>query len=60
MDTDRAARNVEIVARLLVRRAARVMSHQPAEWDVQETLIARLRRDAELRDEELAALRTRL
>ena len=36
------------------------MSHQPAEWDVQETLIARLRREAEVRDEELAALRARL
>jgi serine phosphatase RsbU (regulator of sigma subunit) len=37
-----------------------VMSHEPAEWDVQETLIARLRREAEVRDVELAALRTRL
>jgi phosphoserine phosphatase RsbU/P len=32
------------------------MTHEPAEWDVQETLIARLRREADLRDEELAAL----
>jgi hypothetical protein len=38
----------------------RVMSHEPAEWDVQETLIARLRREAEVRDVELAALRARL
>jgi serine phosphatase RsbU (regulator of sigma subunit) len=36
------------------------MSHEPAEWDVQKTLIARFRREAEVRDEELAALRTRL
>ena len=36
------------------------MSHEPAEWDVQETLIARLRREAEVRDEELATLRERL
>ena len=36
------------------------MSHEPAEWDVQETLIARLRREAVVRDEELAALRARL
>jgi sigma-B regulation protein RsbU (phosphoserine phosphatase) len=42
------------------RRHTCVMTHEPAEWDVQETLIARLRREAELRDEELAALRTRL
>ena len=36
------------------------MSHGPAEWEVQETLIARLRREAEVRDEELATLRERL
>jgi serine phosphatase RsbU (regulator of sigma subunit) len=36
------------------------MSHGPAEWDVQETLIARLRREAEVRDDELAKLRERL
>jgi serine phosphatase RsbU (regulator of sigma subunit) len=36
------------------------MSHGPAEWDVQETLIARLRREAEVRDEELMTLRERL
>jgi serine phosphatase RsbU (regulator of sigma subunit) len=36
------------------------MSHAPAEWDVQKTLIARLRREAEVRDEELATLRERL
>ena len=36
------------------------MSHGPAEWDVQETLIARLRREAEVRDDELAKLRVRL
>ena len=36
------------------------MSHGPAEWDVQETLIARLRREAAVRDEELATLRERL
>ena len=36
------------------------MSHGPAEWDVQETLIARLRREAVVRDEELATLRGRL
>jgi sigma-B regulation protein RsbU (phosphoserine phosphatase) len=36
------------------------MSHEPAEWDVQETLIVRLRREAEVRDEELASLRERL
>jgi serine phosphatase RsbU (regulator of sigma subunit) len=36
------------------------MSHEPAEWDVQQTLIARLRREAEVRDEELATLRERL
>ena len=36
------------------------MSHGPAEWEVQETLIARLRREAVVRDEELAALRERL
>ncbi|MEA2311464.1 MAG: hypothetical protein QOE28_1432 [Solirubrobacteraceae bacterium] len=36
------------------------MSHEPGEWDVQNTLIARLRREAEVRDEELAALRASL
>ena len=36
------------------------MSHGPAEWDVQETLIARLRREAAVRDEELMTLRERL
>ncbi len=36
------------------------MSRGPAEWDVQETLIARLRREAAVRDEELVALRWRL
>ena len=36
------------------------MSHEAAEWDVQETLIARLRREAAVRDEELASLRGRL
>src|SRR6478609_5124194 len=36
------------------------MNHEPAEWDVQETLIARLRREAAVRDEELAALREHL
>ena len=36
------------------------MSHEPAEWDVQETLIARLRREAAVRDEELVTLRERL
>lgn len=36
------------------------MSHGPAEWEVQTTLIARLRREAELREEELATLRGRL
>jgi len=36
------------------------MSHGPAEWDVQETLIARLRREAKVRDDELAMLRGRL
>jgi serine phosphatase RsbU (regulator of sigma subunit) len=36
------------------------MSHGPAEWDVQETLIARLRREAQVRDDELAKLRERL
>jgi serine phosphatase RsbU (regulator of sigma subunit) len=36
------------------------MSQRPAEWDVQQTLIARLRREAEVRDEELAMLRARL
>ncbi len=36
------------------------MSHGSAEWDVQETLIARLRREAAVRDEELAILRDRL
>ena len=44
----------------IARRATRVMSHEPAEWDVQETLIARLRREAEVRDDELAKLRVRL
>src|SRR5687768_3520935 len=42
------------------RRAVRVMSHGSAEWDVQKTLIARLQREAEVRDEELAALQKRL
>jgi serine phosphatase RsbU (regulator of sigma subunit) len=36
------------------------MSHGPAEWDVQKTLIARLRREAEVRDEEVATLQERL
>ena len=36
------------------------MSHGPADWEVQTTLIARLRREAELREEELATLRGRL
>ena len=36
------------------------MSHGPAEWEVQETLIARLRREAAVRDEELTILRERL
>ena len=36
------------------------MSHEPAEWDVQETLIARLRREAVVRDEELTMLRVQL
>ena len=36
------------------------MSHGPAEWDVQETLIARLQREAAVRDEELTGLRKRL
>jgi hypothetical protein len=40
------------------RRHTRVMTLSP-QWDVQETLIARLRRDAAVRDEELATLRTR-
>jgi hypothetical protein len=36
------------------------MSHESAEWNVQETLIARLRREAVVRDEELVTLRERL
>ena len=36
------------------------MSHEAAEWDVQKTLIARLRREAKVRDEQLATLRARL
>jgi serine phosphatase RsbU (regulator of sigma subunit) len=36
------------------------MSQKLAEWDGQETLIARLRREAEVRDDELVALRARL
>jgi serine phosphatase RsbU (regulator of sigma subunit) len=36
------------------------MSQKRAEWDGQETLIARLRREAEVRDDELVALRGRL
>jgi hypothetical protein len=36
------------------------MSHGSAECEVQETLIARLRREAAVRDEELATLRERL
>jgi serine phosphatase RsbU (regulator of sigma subunit) len=36
------------------------MSHEPAEWDAQETLVARLRREVEVRDDELAMLRGRL
>ena len=44
----------------ILRRAIQLMSHGPAEWDVQETLIARLRREAEVRDDELAKLRVRL
>ena len=35
------------------RRAIRVMSDWSAEWDVQETLIARLRREAEVPQDEL-------
>ena len=59
MDTEVAVRDDARGATNL-RRATLLMSHEPAEWDVQETLIARLRREAEVRDEELTTLRTRL
>ena len=36
------------------------MSHEQAEWDVQETLIARLRKEAAVHAEELATLHERL
>ena len=60
MDTGSAIRNDAMARDGILRRAIRLMSHGPAEWDVQETLIARLRREAEVRDEELAKLRERL
>ena len=60
MDTESTMRNDAMVARRVLRRAIRVMSQGSAEWEVQETLIARLRREAAVRDEELATLRERL
>ncbi len=61
MDTEgRHARRCDCRVTGPFRCASRVMSHEPAEWDVQETLIARLRREAKVRDEELAVLRARL
>ena len=60
MDIKSVVRNDPIRDRILRRANTSYMSHEAAEWDVQKTLIARLRREAKLRDEQLATLRARL
>jgi len=60
MDTESVMRNDPIRAIESFDAPTPVMSHEAAEWDVQKTLIARLRREAEVRDEELAVLHARL